>query len=171
MGAASGMSQSDEPAEDSGMFVFQHPVDVCYETRGEDISSVAMPRLEIELRWRDDLGRSDVGGYAVVHVPSAPGAYELSCRVWRPRGSIGDRIAAFFVGGNPGVKDPKLRYGFEDEASTGDGPGATRLMRAIGRRRLATVPAGEVHLRLNVCAKQGLSGVVAQDALGLGGEE
>ena len=94
-----GASQCDTPAEGEHMFVFQHPIDVCYEMGAETLDNTAMPRIEVEVRWRDEYGRSDLGGYAVVHVPATPGTHELSVRVWRPRGSMGDRFAAFFIGG------------------------------------------------------------------------
>ena len=164
-GSQSGVSQCDTPAE-AGMFVFGHPVDVCCETTSDDLAAVAMPRIELELRLLDAHGRSDLGGYAVVHVPAAPGAHEMSCPVWRPRGSSLDRFATAFIGGAPQLKDPRLRYGFED--GDGDGQTATRLTRSVGRQRLSTAPMGEVHLRLNVCRKVGTSG---EDRIGGSMEE
>ena len=149
-GADSGASQGDSPAEGNSMFVFQHPIDVCYETSADDATVAGMPHIEIEVRWLDSYGRSDLGGYAVVHVPAAPGMHELSCRVWRPKGSMGDRIASFFVGGNPQLRDAKMRYGREQP---GDGDIGTRLTRSAGGQRMSTTPSGEVHLRLSVCRK------------------
>lgn len=158
-GAASGASQSCAPGESGGMFVFQHPINLCCEAPPEDPSDISMPRIEIEVRWRDSYGRSDVGGYAVVHVPVAPGTHELSCRVWRPRGSLGDRFAAFFVGGRPALKDGSMRYGVESDLGDDDGKGGgIRLTRSAGGQRMTTAPAGEVHLRLSVCRKSGTSG-------------
>ena len=88
-----GSSQCDSPGEDGGMFVFQHPVDVSYETGSDDLSTIGMPRIELEVRWLDAVGRSDLGGYAVAHVPATLGVHEMSVRVWRPRGSLLDRFA------------------------------------------------------------------------------
>ena len=143
------------------MFVFQHPVDVSYEASGEDPTAIGMPRIEVEVRHLDGYGRSDLGGYAVIHVPATPGMHEISCRVWRPRGSFLDRFAAFFIGGAPQLKDPSLRYGLEDDG--GSGELGSRLMRSVGRQRLGTAPGGEVHLRLNVCRRSGMSGEAADD--------
>jgi hypothetical protein len=156
-GAASGVSQCDSPAEGSSMYVVQHPIDVCLETSGEDPAAVAMPRIEIEVRLLDEYGRSDLGGYAVVHVPAAPGMHEISCRAWRPSGSKADRFAAFFVGGAPQLKDAQLRYGIEEDDGDGEGEHHSQLMRSVGRQRLSSIPGGEVHLRLNVCRKKGTS--------------
>ena len=71
--------------------------------------------------------------------PAAPGVHDLACRVWRPRGSLLDRFAAFFVGGAPELKDGRLRYGFEDVSSGAAGePETRRLMRSAGSQRLRT---------------------------------
>lgn len=151
-GAASGASQCDSPAE-GDLFVFQHPVDVSFEATLDDLTAIGMPRIEVEVRLLDAHGRSDLGGYAVLHVPSIPGVHDLACSVWRPRGSTFDRIASFFVGGAPQLKDSRLRYGHEQE---NDGLG-TQLVRSVGRQRLSTSPGGTVHMRLSVCHKKGLA--------------
>ena len=140
------------------MFVFQHPVDVSYETGSDDLSTIGMPRIELEVRWLDAVGRSDLGGYAVAHVPATLGVHEMSVRVWRPRGSLLDRFATFFIGGAPQLKDPQLRYGFEHEGGGVSGIGM-RLLRSVGRQQMSTAPCGELHLRLSVCRKRGLSGI------------
>ena len=96
-----------------------------------------------------------------MHVPSAPGVHDLSCRVWRPRGSLLDRFATFFVGGAPALKDPGLRFGFQEQlppAALGEPRVGTRLMRAKGSQtRFSSAPCGEVHLRLSVCRRAGMS--------------
>ena len=131
------------------MFVFNHPVEACYESRSNEPSEHEWPRIEIEVRWRDEHGRSDLGGYAVVHVPNAPGMHEVSCRVWRPRGGLFERIAAFFVGGYPQLKENALVYGISQDAESGNA-NSTRLVRHAGRNRLQTVPGGVVHLTLGI---------------------
>ena len=77
------------------------------------------------------------------------------------RGSLLDRISAFFVGGAPQLKDDRLVYGLEEDLE-GEDPGTvangTRLARSVGRQRLATAPCGEVFLRVSVCRKKGGSG-------------
>ena len=148
-GADEGTSHSDEPG-DGGMIVFQHPVDVAYEALEDrslpEPSQREWPRVEVEVRFRDAAGRSDLAGYGVVRVPPRPGVHELSCRIWRPKGTIGDRIAAFFIGGNPHLKSDALRYGLTDE----NDHGAQRLMRAVGRQRITSVPSGVVHMSIGV---------------------
>merc|ERR1711988_804114 len=110
------------------MFVFQHPVNVCYEASTDNLSTVAMPRIEVEVRLTDSYGRSDLGGYAVTHLPALPGVHEVSCPVWRPCGSLVDRIAMFFTGGAPHLKDPAMRYGIEEQFVS-DAEHGTRLTR------------------------------------------
>ena len=53
---------------------------------------------------------------------------------------------SFFLGGAPALKDDALRYGLTDENESG----APRLMRAVGRTRLTSVPSGVVYVKLNV---------------------
>ena len=141
-GATSGSSQCDSPGEEGGMFTFAHPLDVCYEAAGEDPGSLGVPRVELEVRFSDSYGRSDLGGYAVVHLPAAPGLHELAGRVSQ-------------------LKDDRLVYGLEEDLE-GEDPGTvangTRLARSVGRQRLATAPCGEVFLRVSVCRKKGGSG-------------
>ena len=148
------------------MYVFQHPLDVCFETASDDMSKLTMPRIEISVRHIDNAGRSDTGGYAVVHVPAALGTHEVSCRVWRPCGSFGDRFASFFVGGMPSLKNPDMRYGAENALEESSG---TRLTRSAGGVRMKTNACGEVHLRLSVCRKKGMA---SEDGAfsGVGGE-
>lgn len=151
-GLDEGTSHNDEPAE-GGMCIFQHPIDACYEAVG-DISEHEWPRFEVEVRWRDVHGRSDLAGYGIVHMPSRPGVHELSAQLWRPQGSFSDRFTAFFLGGNPRLKDNALRYGLTDENEGG----APRLMRAVGRQRMTSQPSGVVHLTMNVTIRREIEG-------------
>ena len=136
------------------MFVFQQPVSVCLETNGSDPTEKDWPRIELEVRWIDGHGRGDLGGYGCVHIPMSPGTHELSCHVWRPRGTALDRFAAFFVGGNPQLQNTELRFGVKEEAEGVSGGSITRLVRGYGRQRLSSEPSGVVHLRIGVCTKQ-----------------
>jgi B9 domain-containing protein 2 len=163
-GAEGGTSHSDSPAEGGSLFVFNHPLEVCYEAKGEGLDERAWPHIEVEIRFSDEHGRSDLGGYAVVHVPNAPGMHEISCRVWRPKGGLVQRIAAFFVGGSPQLKENSLVYGIAADSESGNAA-TSRLAREAGRPRVTTVSAGVVHLTLGVCLKYGSPGTD-----GLGGE-
>uniref|UniRef100_A0A7S3AYN2 B9 domain-containing protein 2 n=1 Tax=Haptolina ericina TaxID=156174 RepID=A0A7S3AYN2_9EUKA len=138
-GATHGVSQCDAPLE-GGACVFQHPIDCVFE--GGELRG--WPRLELELRFLDAHGRSDIAGYAVAHVPTTPGVHRLRCPVWAPRGSLMDRITAFFIGGYPQLKDPTLIFGrFEDEDSK-------TLRRAEGDSRLSSAGNGLVHIDVGV---------------------
>ena len=145
-GRAEGTSHADAPAEGENMMVFQHPISVCYEANGL-ATDHDWPRLEVEVRWLDDSGRSDLAGYGVCPMPKRPGVHELECRVWRPKGKF--NLSQFFLGGAPALKDNALRYGLTDENETG----ALRLMRGVGRSRLKSVPSGIVHIRMNVTTR------------------
>lgn len=142
VGEVQGSSQCDKPT-DGGGCVFGHPIDVCFE--GPDLGG--WPRVEIEVRARDAHGRSDVVGYAIAHVPAAPGMHTLSCPVWQPRGSFFERVSAFFIGGHPQLKDISMIYGRPDRRDD------TKLSRGFGDQRLSTAGAGVVHLSLSVCVR------------------
>ena len=78
-----------------------------------------------------------------LHVPSLPGFHQVRCPIWRPKGSLGDRIAGAFIGGGAALKDASLVFG----SLGADGKG-------LERPGLATVGVGTVHLLLNVCLRQ-----------------
>ncbi|KAL1515672.1 hypothetical protein AB1Y20_002289 [Prymnesium parvum] len=138
-----GSSQCDAPA-DSGAVVFQHPIDAVFQ--GEELRG--WPRLEVELRFLDSHGRSDLVGYGVVHVPTIPGHHVLRCPVWRPRGSFFDRLSAFFLGGYPQLKDTKLQYGVhvDDDQS--------RLGRTVRDQRFSSSWTGTVHFHVGICVRR-----------------
>ena len=78
------------------------------------------------------MGRLEVEGYGFVHVPTAPGAHELSCPLWRPVGTPAQELAAFFVGGAPALTATSVLFSAASE-----------------RFRLVTAPSGTVHVRLD----------------------
>ena len=142
-GHTEGTSHCDAPAEGERMIVFQQPFSACYEAPGR-AHEHEWPRLEIEVRCHDSHGRADLAGYGVCSVPSRPGVHEVECRIWRPKSSF--NAMSFFLGGAPALKDDALRYGLTDENENG----APRLMRAVGRTRLTSVPSGLVYVKMNV---------------------
>ena len=143
-GASSGSSHSDAPSE-KGEFVFSHPVDACFDGTTELRD---WPRIELEVRGRDSADRSDIAGYATCPVPTQPGVHSLRCRMWRPRGSLGDRISSFFIGARPQLRDNRLVFGIE----RGEGGAGKSLARGVtsSQQTLATEPNGEVLLTLSV---------------------
>jgi B9 domain-containing protein 2 len=85
-GARGGQTQTDTPEGGSEVAVWSHPIDAHWAVG----AAQGWPRLLLQV-WRlDDDGRLEVAGYAVVHVPSAPGSHELSVQTWRPIGSAAD---------------------------------------------------------------------------------
>ena len=144
-GEASGSTQCDWPTASGAAGVahaWHHPVDARFTSTS---GLAGWPRLEIEVRQRDEHGRSDLAGYAVAHVPTAPGAHTLTAAVWRPRGSALERLAASFVGGRPALRDRELVFGSLVGGSLARGE--------LGEKKLVTAPAGTVHLLLNVAVR------------------
>ena len=151
-GVLSGSTQSDAPFD--GTFTWQHPFDACFDGVA-DPAQHAWPRIELEVRCRDSHDRSDLAGYGVVHVPPVPGVHTLACRLWRPRGSLVERLTAFFLGGQPHLKEWRLIFGIEEpmEADGHDHVGNS-LARSMGDARLHTQPSGHVHLNIGICVQR-----------------
>mmetsp|Transcript_36972 Transcript_36972/g.82191 ORF Transcript_36972/g.82191 Transcript_36972/m.82191 type:complete len:177 (-) Transcript_36972:450-980(-) len=129
-GLDQGQTQVDL-APDGEMVTWSHPLDVHYACRG----LAGWPKLHVQVWSQDIHGRNDICGYGFCHVPTAPGTYEVDLPTWIPEGSTGERIASFFVGGNPRLK-------FEEVIHT---PG--------DRFRLQTNTSGLVHLQLGIIMK------------------
>lgn len=147
-GVSNGTTQCDSPSTGNA-YVWQHPIDATFsgpEMRG-------WPRIEIEVRGVDAHGRSDLAGYALQPIPTTPGTHRVTCPLWRPKGSKGERFSAWFVGGEPQLKDNALVYGAGPEGDLEQRGGTTQLARAVGDARLATLSSGKVHLLLNVCMR------------------
>jgi hypothetical protein len=72
------------------MAVWAHPLDVHYSIKGID----GWPRLYVEVWGIDGLGRYEIAGYGCCIVPTSPGLHELTCRTWRPHGSMREQISS-----------------------------------------------------------------------------
>ncbi|MEW5317051.1 MAG: hypothetical protein WDW38_008382 [Sanguina aurantia] len=129
-GLDGGQSQVDE-AHDGEMAVWSHPLDIHYTCRGLS----GWPKLHFQVWSQDGHGRNDICGYGFCHIPTAPGMFDVDCPTWVPEGSAGERIAAFFLGGNPRLKLEEVIH------TPGD------------RFRLQTSAAGVIHLSLGVIMK------------------
>ena len=79
------------------MAIWCHPIDVHF-CQG---AVQGWPRLLFQVLQLNDVGRNEAVGYGFVHIPSAPGCFELECPTWRPIGSLQEEISAFFIGGQP----------------------------------------------------------------------
>ena len=90
------------------------------------------PQLFFEVGSSGCWGRHYVEGYGYASIPRRPGTYDIAVNTWKPRGSIRDRMADFFLGGarhladhvnysahpNPADRGPFLnKYGFMTESS------------------------------------------------------
>ncbi|KAK9822147.1 hypothetical protein WJX74_010850 [Apatococcus lobatus] len=129
-GQEGGQTQTDQPAKGS-QSVWGHPIDAHFLCKG----LTGWPKLHLEVWKQDKQGRCDICGYGFVHIPTAPGSYELECATWRPEGSRKEQWAAWCCGGNPQLVMEEVVHGPED------------------RYRLQTVPGGTVQLRLGIIMK------------------
>lgn len=50
----------------------------------------------VQVYRQDDLGRFDLCGYGIIHVPSRPGHHSVDCPTWRPTGNIFMSLGKFF---------------------------------------------------------------------------
>ena len=153
-GAIEGDSQSALPSE--GVCVWQHPVDACFQCTMQQADD-SWPHLEIEVRARDGYDRSDLAGYGLISLPRAPGIHQLNCHLWRPKGSLIDRISAYFIGGQPQLKSSKLLSGMDCQ----DERGQTVLTRRYAGQRLHTVSAGTVSISVAICVQRMETGTKA----------
>eukprot|EP00075_Anas_platyrhynchos_P015189 XP_027304442.1 B9 domain-containing protein 2-like [Anas platyrhynchos] len=100
-------------------------------TNGSGRGGPGWPKLHLEVWHQDSLGRSELLGYGFCHVPSTPGCHSLTCVTWRPRGTWGERLRRFWLGGGPQLLNPDPAY-------------------APDRFRLRTEAAGTVRMELGV---------------------
>lgn len=74
-------------------------------------------------------------GYGFCQIPTAPGLHELECCVWKPLGTQFEELASYFFGAAPQLTSDEVVYSSAD------------------RFRLRSATAGNIHLRLNIIAK------------------
>jgi hypothetical protein len=132
---------SDVAAQDGTNIVypianFAYPFElqcIATEKKGMDVMMTGdWPQLFIEVGSCGCWGRHYVEGYGYASIPRRPGTYDLTVNTWKPRGSIRDRMADFFLGGarhltdhvnysahpNPADRGAFLnKYGFVTESS------------------------------------------------------
>ena len=160
------LAGSSQTAHDShGAVVWQHPVDACFDARVAP-STLKWPHIEVEIRVRDGMGRSDICGYAMVPIPRDVGQHDLSIPVWRPRRSLVDRMTSWFGSGSPALKTPQiLVYGVGEELGPmasggaderGESSGGLSLARRTALERLQTEAGGMLHVNLGICVQQRL---------------
>jgi B9 domain-containing protein 2 len=141
-GSVAGTSHTDCPASEPGAFLWEQPFDASFVGCVLD----GWLRIELEVRTVDAHGRSELAGYAYHHVPSAAGTHALRCPIWRPRGTLADRLSTFFLGAPPQLKEQDLVYGR---------PGSSRsLSRSNGRDRIVSVSGGEVFVSISVTMRE-----------------
>ena len=90
----------------------------------------------------DSVGRLEIAGYGSAALPTSPGPHELRLPTWRPEGTVGQEYAAFFIGGAPALRLPSSE-------TIGDV--------TPSRVGMTTVSGGDVHVRLQVIFRHGVS--------------
>lgn len=56
------------------------------------------PKINLHIHHFDSYGRIHSFGYGQLHLPTSPGHHELTCYIWRPIGTIFQRVIQFFLG-------------------------------------------------------------------------
>lgn len=126
-GLAEGQTQAD-CSEVGDTVSWCHPVDIHLATRGIQ----GWPRLMVQVYRQDDLGRFDLCGYGIIHVPSRPGHHSVDCPTWRPTGTFAEELRRSFLGGGPQLLSTEFIHS------------------GLERYRLRTIPSGTVHFNLGI---------------------
>lgn len=114
-----------------GFACWSHPIDIHLATKGIQ----GWPKLVLEVWHRDQLDRCSLISYGVVNIPSQPGYSKLTCKTWRPIGSIVDRLVNLFSGETLQLADESFIHSHEH------------------RLNLQTESMGNVELQLNIILK------------------
>ncbi|KAG7163571.1 B9 domain-containing protein 2-like [Homarus americanus] len=95
-GLVEGQTQADQSEVDDTV-CWCHPVDIHLATRGIQ----EWPKFLIQVYRQDDVGRIDLCGYGIIHVPTKPGHHKMTCHTWRPVGTFAEELRRTFLGGGP----------------------------------------------------------------------
>jgi len=118
---------------DGALAVWNHPIDVHYHAT----SVQGWPKIIVHVTKLDEYGRLGTVGYGFASLPTVPGCHDVTVNCWRPTGTKGDELRAFFLGDYPHLLDDDVIY-----------HKATAF-----RNRLVTIPAGRVHLEINLMTR------------------
>ncbi|GBG28138.1 B9 domain-containing protein 2 [Hondaea fermentalgiana] len=128
-GTFAGQTQlSEAEAFQPDLVAWNHPLDMHFATTTLD----GWPKFCIEVWHEDRYGRNELAGYGVTYVPTSPGEHELECVIWKPQGSLSERIFNYFFDTTSHLDHTDVAY------TTGD------------RFDLITESVGSVHLRIEV---------------------
>ncbi|GMH39087.1 hypothetical protein BSKO_06985 [Bryopsis sp. KO-2023] len=138
-GKSEGRTQISRPEqEDDSLTLWQHPIDVQYETQ----TIQGWPRLFVRVFRCDPLlGFSQLSGYGICALPNTPGTHELECNTWTAgdqRMALQEQLHGFFTAAAPRLIEESFVC---DPKSRGNSAGTY------------TQGACKVHIRLNVLIK------------------
>ena len=68
-----------------------------------DTGSMLPARVLMSVYRKDSWDRHNFLGYSFLDIPTNPGMYDVSCRLWAPVGTIHDTLKARFCGVSPGL--------------------------------------------------------------------
>lgn len=131
-GEKEGQSQFAFPST-NGDCIWNHPIDVHFTTA----NMKGWPRILLQIWNLDAYGRTNLLGYAFTHLPSSHGMHVIKLSCWRPKGTLGEEIMNHFLGTSIHLNRDSLIF---DEASE-------------NRKRLVTIPTGQVELHLHTIAR------------------
>ena len=134
-------SASTKSHEGVPLHHFGHPLE--FELECETYPTAKRPTLVLKVSSYDRWDRYRVEGYAYVpveHTPGMRGTRIVVVDAWRPKGTVEDQLFRFFLGGAPGLKDP--RYVEMPE-------GYVPAEQALSRFGLDTEVGGQLKIRLN----------------------
>eukprot|EP00484_Ammonia_sp_Unknown_P027426 CAMPEP_0197030618 /NCGR_PEP_ID=MMETSP1384-20130603/9822_1 /TAXON_ID=29189 /ORGANISM="Ammonia sp." /LENGTH=183 /DNA_ID=CAMNT_0042460005 /DNA_START=46 /DNA_END=597 /DNA_ORIENTATION=- len=129
-GDQSGQTQVDYPGWFGKKYVWNHPIDLHYFIK----SIQGWPRLIFQVGNLDEYGGKQVFGYGVCHLPTAAGAHEIECPIWRVVGSTLEEAYSFFLDIKPQLRETELIH----KTASQD------------RQKICTVGVGSIKLKISV---------------------
>uniref|UniRef100_A0A0N5AHA5 B9 domain-containing protein 2 n=1 Tax=Syphacia muris TaxID=451379 RepID=A0A0N5AHA5_9BILA len=102
-GETEGQTQTDLP-EFEDVAYFSHPLDIHLATK----TIQGWPKISLQVWHHDQYGRQEIYGYGSVFVPTTPGTNQVTCHIWRPKGSFREEMMQYFLGG--GIQLTEVNY-------------------------------------------------------------
>ncbi len=136
-GADKGISQISKHGEGMqgaafGNVVWNFPIDIVFKT----ISPTGWPRIVISVFGSDSLGRDVAKGYGSMHIPTQPGTYKRTVRLFRPVcASYFHQFMAWLTGNQPEFYDSRF------------------VSKSEGREITRVESVGSVTIQLNVTTR------------------
>mmetsp|Transcript_17717 Transcript_17717/g.34879 ORF Transcript_17717/g.34879 Transcript_17717/m.34879 type:complete len:183 (+) Transcript_17717:123-671(+) len=125
-GAFNGQTQLSQT--DETLVLWNHPIDLHYATT----TLSGWPKLVVEVWQEDEYGRNELAGYGVIYVPTSPGEHLMECVIWKPQGSLTERIFNYFLDTTSHLDHKEIVHSSKD------------------RFDLVTESVGSIHIQLEI---------------------